>query len=92
MESVKQTVHRWNKTLQLTFLILIFLTYTFAFWLTVYNGLNLIFKVDTDYILLTLKSGALLVGSLLGFLGCLFTTTLFDTLEDVIDTDINETK
>lgn len=86
MSDIKQTLHRWNMTFQLVFLILIFGIYSYSLVLTLYNLINLFFGLDMDYVLLTLKSGLVLIGSTGAFTGCLFNTSLFDTLIDETDT------
>lgn len=90
MDKESQSTHSLNKYFQKLSLVFIFLTYTLTFWVTLYNVANLVMGINLDFFYPTLKSGSLMVGSVLAFVICLYTSELFDTViekEDFTDED-----
>ncbi len=92
MDKESQSTHSLNKYFQKLSLVFIFLTYTLTFWVTLYNVANLVMGINLDFFYPTLKSGSLMVGSVLAFVICLYTSELFDTVIEKEDFTVEEDK
>lgn len=94
MDKESQSTHSLNKYFQKLSLVFIFMTYTLTFWVTLYNVANLVMGLNIDFFYPTLKSGSLMVGSVLAFVICLYTSELFDTVneKDVFTVEKTEDK
>lgn len=92
MDKESQSTHSLNKYFQKLSLVFIFLTYTLTFWVTLYNVANLVMGINLDFFYPTLKSGSLMVGSVLAFVICLYTSELFDTVIEKEDFTVEDDK
>lgn len=92
MDNEETTKYSLNRYFQKLSLLFIFITYTLTFWITFYNMTNLVLGLNVDYFYPTLKSGSLMLISVLAFISCLYTSEFFDTVKDVIEITVEETE